>query len=74
MDGTARKRWLTYPGNAIKLSNFSNTKRMQVCLNDMALKASDKSYISETFSTDISFRENNITWSTSTHIQEYKSR
>lgn len=44
-----------YHGLMLNLSNCSNMKRMQACLNVIALKASDNSYISETFSTEISF-------------------
>lgn len=45
-----------YHGLMLNLSNCSNMKRMQACLNDIALKASDNSYISETLSTEISLR------------------
>jgi hypothetical protein len=39
-----------YPGFVHILSNWPKTNKMQVCLSDMALKASDNSYISETLS------------------------
>jgi len=43
-----------YPGLALNLSNCSKIKRMHACLSGIALKASESSYILETFSSDIS--------------------
>lgn len=43
-----------YPGLALNLSNCSKINRMHVCLNDIAWKASESSYMLDTFSNDIS--------------------
>lgn len=43
-----------YPGLGLNLSNCSKINRMHVCLNDIALKASESSYMLDTFSNDIS--------------------
>jgi NAD kinase len=43
-----------YPGLALNLSNCSKINRMHVCLNEIALKASESSYMLDTFSNDIS--------------------
>lgn len=48
----------TYPGLVLNLSKFSKINKMQVCLNDIAWKASESSYMLETFSSDISLNEN----------------
>lgn len=47
----------TYPGIPLSFSNCSKIKRMHVCLKDMALKASESSYMLETFSNDISWQK-----------------
>jgi hypothetical protein len=43
-----------YPGIALNLSKCSKIKSMHVCLNDIALKASESSYIVDTLSSDTS--------------------
>lgn len=48
-----------YPGVALNLSKCSKIKRMHVCLNDIALKASESSYIFDTLSSDTSCEKNN---------------
>jgi len=44
-----------YPGLVLNLSKCSKIKRMHACLNDNALKASESSYILDTFSSNISW-------------------
>lgn len=50
---------MTYHGLELSLSNCSNINSMQASINDLALKPSDNSYISETFSTEISLKLDN---------------
>lgn len=47
-----------YPGLVLNLSKCSKIKRMHACLNDIALKASESSYILDTFSSNISCDRN----------------
>jgi hypothetical protein len=48
-----------YPGIALNLSKCSKIKSMHVCLNDIALKASESSYIDDTLSSDTSCDKTN---------------
>lgn len=51
-----REKKATYHGKALNSSYFCSMKKMHACLNDIALNASDKSYMRDTFSTAISLR------------------